>query len=627
MCGICGITTKQKNLDQQSLDKMVVALKHRGPDDCGQWQGQTSDGCRIFFGQTRLSIIDLSPAGHQPMINEDGSCRIIFNGEIYNFLELRQKLLAKGHIFKSQTDTEVLLHLYEDYGIDFLKQLRGMFALALWDSKKQQLVLARDRFGIKPLYFSWCNGLLVFASETQAIIKSGLVSKEINHRSVFNYLNFLSVPPPHTIWQNIYCLLPAHYAIYKNNDVKINSYWHLHNQKTVIPKNNNEVIAYTKKLLQETISQHLLADVPVGIFLSGGIDSSALVSLASQDKTQSLKTLSVVFQEKQFDERAYAKQVAQQFKTDHQEISLSAKQVLKSIPSFIQAMDQPTGDGLNTYLISRVAMQAGLTVVLSGLGGDELFGGYRYYQSLPRLYERFKLFRSLSKSGRRLMGWLPAQLVAGDLDLSRALELWSSPLDLFDYYLASRTIFPLTWQKKLLGDCSSPATTLEKKIMMCYRNQAKRIGDLFNQLSFLDTKFYLAQTLLPDTDVMSMANSLEARVPFLDHILWEYVSNLPSSFKQGVMPKQLLLSSLPQALSQSLISRPKMGFTFPFDLWLKNEWRGWLSGFINSLYLRQHSYFQYGAIKQLSQLFLAGKISWSRLWTVLVFELWYQQNL
>ena len=379
MCGIAGILKLNGPTtpgDTTAVQRMVDAQVHRGPDDSGIYRDR-----QVVLGHRRLSIIDLSPAGRQPMTNEDGTVWITYNGEIYNYRELRDELIAAGYCFTSRTDTEVIIHGYEKWGIEgLLERLRGMFAFALYDARSSRLMLARDRLGIKPRYY-WASAdgeVVAFASEVKALLRSGLVPNETDREALIGFLLFGSVPSPLTTVKGIRCLPPGHYQAVDHRGSALQRYWDVEYASGDEPTRNAATIAAdVHARLEDSVARHLVSDVPLGIFLSGGVDSAALASRAERS---TLRTLTVVFEEKDFSEAEQARQIAEQFHTEHREVLVTGADFMRELPGIFAAMDQPTNDGVNTYFVSKAAREAGLTVVLSGLGGDEVFWGYRHYR-------------------------------------------------------------------------------------------------------------------------------------------------------------------------------------------------------------------------------------------------------
>ena len=406
MCGIAGILTKNNYQDYLSIliERMQGALQHRGPDDRGIY---ISDDRKIALAHTRLSILDLSPAGHQPMSTNDGRFWITFNGEIYNFRELRSNLIAEGEKFLSQTDTEVILKLYQRLGVDCVKHLRGMFAFAIWDDLEKTCFIARDHLGIKPLYYYQSGPTLVFASELRSILASKLPSINLSSSGLYGYLISGSVPEPYTLIEGIYCLEAGHYLYWKAGNLTQQRYWQINfTSEDISPVEAKEKV---RAALIDSIQHHFISDVPVGVFLSGGIDSTAVVALASQTQTEQLRTYSIAFEENEWNEGEIAQKVANTFDTEHTEYKITASLGRELLTKFLDSIDQPSIDGFNTFCVSQITRQNGTKVALSGLGGDELFGGYKSFQQVPRmvrLHQQLQAIKPITLGvGKGLESW------------------------------------------------------------------------------------------------------------------------------------------------------------------------------------------------------------------------------
>ena len=643
MCGICGIISQKEKIRAKSFKKILDTMECRGPDDWGVYiegigkidnkEALANQQGSLMLGQRRLKIIDLTKAANQPMANEDNSLWITFNGEIYNFQELRKDLEKKGHQFKSRSDTEVILHLYEDYGYSCVKYLRGIFSFAILDKRKKELFAARDHLGVKPFYYYKNSNVFLFASEVKAILASGFVKKELDPLAVSDYFTFLSVIEPRTIIKNVKTLLPGHYLVCQNGKVRIEKYWDLERFKNQDPKtrvNKELILKNVRELLEESVKMQMISDVPLGAFLSGGIDSSSVVALASKYSPKPLKTISLGFKEKEFDERPFSQKISQKFKTEHYQILISEKDILNEIPNFIEAMDQPTGDGLNTYLISKIARQGGLTVVLSGLGGDEVFGGYSSFKRLPGLHCFIKKWNLLPKTLQRKIINILIKYKKENLKHQRLLDFLKSQREFFDIYLSSRTAFPTSFRERIFSKSFQEKIKEEgdrEKYLEDFRGEIKNL-DLINAVSYLESNIYMRNTLLRDTDVMSMNHSLEVRVPLLDHKLVEYVFSLPGDLKIGKkLAKPLLVSSLKDFLPKEVYARKKMGFTLPFEKWLRGELVNLFEGSLSGL--KKREYFNLNEVEKIWHMFLEkkGEVNWSRPWLFLVFELWCQKHL
>ena len=600
------------------VEPMQIRLKHRGPDDRGLF---TSNPGRCALAHTRLSILDLSPAGHQPMSTPDGRYWIVFNGEIYNYRELRQELERTGETFASQTDTEVILRLYARDGAGCIDRLRGMFVFSIWDNQRQQLVLARDPFGMKPIYYHAAKNTLAFASEVRALLASGVVPRRLSLDGLASYLQFGSVQDPLTIVDGVRSLLPGHYLLIDRNEdalqiEEVACGNHLL-AGAPVPQiaDRREAVAALRKILEESLRLHLVSDVPLGAFLSGGIDSSALVALMSRVAGEKPKTFSVVFTETGFSEASHARLVAKTFGTEHREILLSEESLIGLLPSALEAMDQPTMDGVNTYVISKAVKEAGITVALSGLGGDELFAGYPSFRRARQLRRMAilpqQLRRSASVLGRALSnGWVRHR---------KFWDLVESDCSPYAVYAISRELFAPAEIRALLRQ-----TSLRSAPYSC-----NGMTDIINSVSTHELKGYMANTLLRDTDQMSMAHALEVRVPFLDPRVAQYVLGLPGEWKvDGRRPKPLLLDALGDLLPEEVWRRPKMGFTLPFERWMRSgleaELEGALLGKRDLTRLGMNS--DYVQVVWDSFKRNARQEPWSRTWALYVLNRWCSSN-
>ncbi|PZU93013.1 MAG: asparagine synthase (glutamine-hydrolyzing) [Pseudanabaena sp.] len=560
MCGIAGILGFKcsKDLLEKKIFTMQSSLIHRGPDDSGIY---VSNDCRSALAHTRLSILDLSTAGHQPMSTIDGRYTITFNGEIYNFLELRQRLENEGETLESHTDTEVVLKLYRKRGKDCLKDLRGMFAFAIWDEQKQSCFITRDSLGIKPLYYWHLNQTLVFASELRAVINSGLPQVNLNLDGLYGYLTTGSVPEPHTLIEDIYCLEAGNWLYWQNGNITKHQYW----QVDFTPQKISIVDAQdiVRQALQESVKYHLVSDVPVGIFLSGGIDSTAILALASQVKSSRLSTYSIAFTETEWNEGVLAKKIANHFGANHTEFQVDAAFAKSILPKFLESIDQPTIDGFNTFCVSQVAHAHGMKVVLSGLGGDEIFGGYKSFQSIPKMVKWGKRLDKIPYARKALayglQHWGKSSKLKRVSDFLRNPPTFSSAYQsfrgIFSHYEAIAIIQSLT-KSDYIGD---PKRSVLKDHHMTP----------LDQVSSLELSSYMRNQLLKDSDVMSMRWGLELRVPFVDRTLLESVASIPSHIRLA-KSKQLLTKSIPE-IPEWIVNRPKRGFSFPFASWMDTD--------------------------------------------------------
>ncbi|MEK9154590.1 MAG: asparagine synthase (glutamine-hydrolyzing) [Patescibacteria group bacterium] len=568
MCGIAGVYFNQKKKKKELeiiVSKMVQQQVNRGPDDSGIFIDAKNN---IAFGHNRLAIIDLSKSGHQPM--KFGDLWITFNGEIYNFLELKKGLEKKGYKFKTKTDTEVILALYSAYGEKSFLMLRGMFAFGLWDGKEKKLFLVKDRYGIKPLYYFSDNEKLIFASTVKTLAESGLVPLKKNPDAMLGFLLFGSVPLPMTTIQNILAVPAGHYLVLEQgNRKKLVEYYN----PLAFFENKKEIEFYeaqknVRNILEESLNLHLISDAPLGIFLSGGLDSSAIAALAAKNREKPITTLSVIFDEPEFSEQEYQRAVAKKIKSDHREIKITAKDFNDSLEEIFKTMDQPTIDGINTFFIAKAAKKAGLKTVLSGLGADEIFLGYPHFKK-AELMRRIQKFPEILK--------LPLKLGAFFGGRYSKLSYFIDN-DILSFYLGLRGLFSPQETAKILGiDLKDVQDFLQKFYDSFFASNNASFNALHpvNLLSFLEMKLYLQNQLLKDTDFMSMHHSVEVRVPFLDHPLVEYLSSLSPKLKlSNDVSKPLLVDSVRNLLPAEILSRKKMGFTFPFQKWLSSDVKG-----------------------------------------------------
>jgi len=602
MCGIAGVVRLHGRIleqDRASVTLMLRAQAHRGPDgeDCFADE-------RVCLGHRRLAIIDLSDNGREPMANEAGDVWVSFNGEIYNFAELRSELVASGHVFRSRTDTEVLVHGYEEWGLEsLLERLRGMFAFALYDARRAgaaKLFLVRDRFGIKPLYYARRGDALWFASELTALVRSGAVAAELDDHALTSFLEYGSIPGPRTALRDTETLPAGHYVEVSGGRSSRRRYWRLGGASG----DDSESIP---DLLAKSVRAHLASDVPLGVFLSGGIDSATLVALASSTLSEPLKTLSVVFDDDGLNESAFARRVADRYRTDHREVFLDAEDFLETLPDIFDAMDSPTIDGVNTYFVSRAAKRAGLTVVLSGLGGDEVFLGYPHYKTLATFDPLVGL---LARLPRRLRAVVAATAKAiARKDKLGYLEV-PTPANVYRVF---RGLFSPRQIAELVDgvEAGGPFGVDEA---LTHQDEEETLLQTTVRLEF---EHYLQHQLLRDTDTMSMAHSIEARVPFLDHVLVEAVARRPFASKLSRrINKPLLVNALPEPLPREVWNRRKQGFTLPFKRFMlahRDELRE---------RARESNLFRADAVDAMWNELESGRSHWSRPWALVVFAAW-----
>ncbi len=621
MCGVTGLLSFSNHFHSQRdvVEAMNSALAHRGPDDHGVW----SEG-PIELGHRRLAIIDLSPGGHQPMHSHDERFVLVFNGEIYNYRELKAEL--GDYPFRSASDSEVILAAYKKWGVACLPKLAGMFVFAIWDRQAQTLLIARDRLGKKPLYWYYNESNLVFASEIRSVLASGLVPRKLSASALSDYLFYQTVHAPNTAIERVQMLQAGHYLLAKpNGEVQEKKFWDF---PTQIQHQNWSAADWAERVrekLEQAVNKRLVSDVPFGAFLSGGIDSSAIVALMSKAAQSPVKTFCISFDEKAFNEAHFAQLIAKKYHTEHHEIRLSPADFLKELPLALKAMDHVSGDGPNTYVVSKATRQAGITMALSGLGGDELFGGYPIFQRSLRL-QNMAWLTQLPHPLRKMMA--RAVLWSKDSIQSRKIgeALQQEYLDPLDLYYLSRQAFSTEQVHKMapgLNAYASPARAWSAQIK-------SNFGDLplLSKVSIAEMRTYMENTLLRDTDQMSMANALEVRTPFLDHELIELVLQAPDTIKMPNFktPKPLLVAAMGDLLPPEIVNRSKMGFTLPFAPWMRKEMRAFCEERLHSLGKRE--YFVGQEIKTAWQQFLEEHPSWhwSRFWALVVLEEWLSEN-
>jgi asparagine synthase (glutamine-hydrolysing) len=619
--------------------RMIEALRHRGPDGCAVESLDARPPASVALGHARLAILDPSPAGRQPMANPDTGDWLTHNGEIYNYRQLRDALPARGEsencgAWRSGTDTEVILRAYARWGPASLDRLRGMFAFGLWDAKRRRLFLARDRLGIKPLYYCSGEGWFLFASEVRALLASGLVHRRLDPVALEQYLAYQSVPAPRTLIEGVSALPPGSWlTVDAEGALATGRYWDLLDR--ACPEARDATATGSRRhvgeLLQEAVALHLVSDVPVGAFLSGGIDSSAVVALM-REAGHTPRTFSVIFSETDYDEARHARRIAARFRTEHSEILLAEGDLLGQLPAALTAMDQPSGDGVNTYVLARAVRSAGITVALSGLGGDELFGGYPSFARLAAAQ------RSL-----RLWGHVPAGLRAGAASALGALSGASGRGRKLAALAASdgtlpmvlpllREVFTGSERRALLADGrkKSPdeghvayARLLGTAYAACPE------AGLLARISYAEARTYMHDVLLRDTDQMSMAHGLEVRVPLLDHSLVEYLMGLPDWQKRpNGIPKRLLVEALDGRLPDDIVRRPKQGFALPFAPWMRGALRGFCEERLAAGRIASRGLLRPEAVRRLWRAFSREGADglWSRVWVLVVLEDWLDRH-
>jgi len=627
MCGICGkITFGSEGPVSPALVKaMADTIRHRGPDDAGYYVSGP-----IGLGFRRLSIIDLQ-GGHQPLSNEDGSIWIVFNGEIYNYQELRTLLLSKGHVFRTQTDTEVIVHLYEESGPECLEKLRGMFAFAIWDGNTKTLLLARDRVGIKPLYYCSNNSSLIFASEIKAILADPSVHREINAEIIDRFLTFLYVPGEETLIHGIQKLPPGHYLLIRNGEQPIiRQYWDLHFPEPSRSRAFQDAQAELLSLLAETIKLHMIADVPVGVLLSGGVDSTGVLSLAVNATDKRMSSFTVGFSGSEVaDERPYARLAAETFGTEHHELTITSRDFAAFMPKYVWYMEEPVCEppAIALYYVSKLARNH-VKVLLSGEGGDEAFAGYSNYRNLVWL-ERAK--RAFSPLNRALV--TAFSLANSLLHLPRVAKYGPLMNDRFPDYYYSRTSNPHRKKASRLGCVYSPdfALTLdhERTLEPVRRLQAHvRDRNTLDAMLYIDTKAWLPDDLLIKADKMTMASSVELRVPLLDHRVLEFAASLPPNFKlKGFTSKCILKKALSQKMPKKIRDRKKAGFPVPYESWLRHDLKNIVWDVLTDRKTTNRGYFRKDVVEGLLQANSNGNDYSKEIFSLLSLELWQRTFL
>ena len=638
MCGICGIVDFSGTpINQDLMRQMSNTLTHRGPDDEGYYfnkQKITNSGQRIenrpsvALAHRRLSIIDLD-TGHQPMSNEDGTIWIVFNGEIYNFIELRNFLKKRGHRFKTRSDTETIIHAYEEWGENCVEKLRGMFAFAIWDEKQKKLLLARDRIGIKPLYYYINNQKLTFGSEIKAILQDHTVKKEINLKALSDYLSLLYVPTPKTMFKGIYKLPPGHILICSQMGLKIKEYWDI-SFAQVKCKSQEQWADELFQLLTNAVKMRLISEVPLGAFLSGGVDSSSVVAIMAQLMKEPVITNSIGFKEAAFNELDYAREVAKLFRTNHYEYTV-IPDALNIIDKLAFFYDEPFADSsaIPTYYVSQVAKQ-NVTVALSGDGGDENFAGYRRYfydklenrirKVIPEIFQK-TFIASLAKIYPKA-DWLPQIFRAKSFLTNLSL----SPHKAFFYSVSQ--LLPGMKEKLLNKDVIATLKGYDTaSIFETYFNKAAQTDDPLSRVQYIDIKTYLVDDILTKVDRASMAHALEVRVPILDHKFMEFVATIPSFLKlNGHESKYIFKKAMSHLLPSYIFERKKMGFVIPIQRWFRKEIKELSEDILFNTKAKQRGLFNYKFIEKLWHEHQQGIGNHtSILWALLMFEKWYEK--
>ena len=615
MCGIAGIYSFNGPVaGEGTITRVADAINHRGPDANGYYESGN-----IKLGHKRLSIIDLFECSNQPMSDNTGRYRIIFNGEIYNFTEIRTRLT--DYPFKSKGDTEVLLAAYITWGPACLDMCKGMFAFAIWDNEERELFLARDRFGVKPLYYFHNNDFFFFASEIRALLASELIPSKINTSAIAVFLQYQSVEGSETMVEGIKSLGAGTYMTVGADGLHVHRYWNIIQKKPDFDFDNyDKVKKRIYELLLSSVERRMISDVPLGAFLSGGIDSSAIVGLMAEVSRDQVNTFTVGFEEKEFDESPFAGIVAKKFNTRHQQILLKTGSFLNELIPALNAMDSPSGDGVNSYVVSKAIRESGIAVALSGVGGDELFAGYPIF----RQYMQLMNFRNVWRPMRGVRHIFADFMSNRDSRTGRYIQLLRSPdADISTFYPAFRQIV----SPAMLSEC----TNLSFDYLGANEDLVKLNGDLsklplLSQVSVAEYLGYTQHTLLKDMDQMSMARSLEVREPYFDHELVEFVLHIPDKLKYPTYPKKLLVDSLSGLLPPEIVHRKKQGFVFPWNEWMKNELRTFCESHLNAA--AERDFIKGPQLMLYWKRFLRGdeSVRWMEIWLFVVLEYWLQKN-
>ncbi len=623
MCGIAGIVSSNsgERIEPSTIQRMCDAIVHRGPDDEGIF---VKDGTGL--GMRRLSIIDLA-GGHQPVFNEDGTVWVVYNGEIYNFPELRPELESRGHRFSTNTDTEMIVHLYEEMGAECVQKLRGMFAFALYDERHRRLLIARDRLGKKPLHYACADGRLLFGSEIKSILAVAPELSTVNQQALLQYMYFGYIPDPATAFTPIHKLPPGHLLEFERGEVRVRKYWDLPEYGTHQPRSEEECLEELEYRLAEAVRIRLISDVPLGALLSGGTDSSTVIALMARASSTPVKTFSIGFRHDDFNEAPYARTVAERFGTEHHELILEPN-VVETVETLTRSLEEPFGDSsmLPTYYVCCLARQH-VTVALSGDGGDEIFAGYGRY----RIHSQRQIFERVPGWARRwyrerLYPRLPRAMHGRKFSYNVSLPWRERYVDGVSFLPAFEREIPLLSDefRATLQQGEDP-----QQILFRYFNEAPA-HDPVSQMLYVDTKTYLVADILTKVDRMSMATSLEVRVPLLDHVFLEWVTGLPPEWKMRGMKQKYILRKLAERVGvpKEVLYRKKQGFALPLVHWIRHELKDLLLTVLLEPRTLQRGYFNPQAIRRLlDEHFQGRRVHSGRIWRLLMFELWHRNFL
>jgi asparagine synthase (glutamine-hydrolysing) len=637
MCGICGVWeygAANGSVDESLLARMRDQMTHRGPDDSGEL---VFDNARGGFGFRRLSIIDLSAAGHQPMHGCDERTWLVFNGEIYNHAKLRAGLEQRGHVYRSKTDSETILHLYEERGIDFVEDIEGDYGIAIWDATREQLVLVRDRIGVKPLYYYFKDGRFIFASEIKAILQHPSVTPDIDEKALYHYLTFLTTPAPSTLFRDIHKLPAGHLLILsRDGSLQIRQYWDALPPEQPIQRSDEEHKAEILRLLRDSIGKRMMSDVPFGVFLSGGVDSSANVALMSEQMTRPVDTFTVGFSDAEYlNELESARRIAKQFGTNHHEVIISEKEMRDFLPALVFHQDEPIADPVCVplYYVSKLARDSGTIVIQVGEGADEIFSGYENYVRHLRIYENFwrhaeNLPLALRRTVANISG--PALEATGRkraaVELIRRLganePLFWGGVVVYDEALKPR-VLSQQLRERLNGTSSIQVVSKYLKHIENERPESEFLA----RMTYLELKLRLPELLLMRVDKITMATSVEARVPFLDHHLVEYALGVPRSLKvEGASGKHILKRALEDILPRDLLYTRKRGFGAPVREWFRSALPEWFDSHVLNSTLRKRDLLEYAFVSKMLTEHRNQSKDWGfHLWALLNLSLWYER--
>jgi asparagine synthase (glutamine-hydrolysing) len=624
MCGICGIVAfdTSRTVEPRFVQAMTDSIRHRGPDDDGLYAGG-----QAVLGHRRLAIIDLH-RGHQPITNEDGTVWIVFNGEIYNYRELRQDLIARGHRLKTLSDTEVIVHLYEEHGAACVEHLRGMFAFAIWDARQRRLLLARDRVGIKPLYYTIADGLLLFASEIKALLTHPAVQRRAEPRAIDSFLMHNYVPGEDTALAGIRRLLPGHHLVLEGGGIAVTRWWDLHFPDQPMRGSEDELTQALSTLLEDAVREHMIADVPVGVLLSGGVDSTAMLSFAAEQTQRPVQTFTVGFSEPGItDERPYARIAARRSGSTHHEMTVSAHDFQAFLPRYVRHMEEPVCEppAVALYYVTRLASQH-VKVLLSGEGGDEAFAGYPNYRNSVWL-ERVKALGG-GPSGAAAAGFELMASASGHPRWRRFAHALRNELADCYWSRTSGPLSPLVQAKADLYTDGFRSQTLQAPSKALLREMFEGVASesVLNRMLYVDTKTWLPDDLLIKADKMTMASSVELRVPLLDHRVLEFAAALPPHMKlKGLRTKHILKRALAQRVPREILERRKTGFPVPFQRWFNGELKDFVRGLLTDQCTRQRGYFEPRAVLALLDRCESGENLSGELFSLVTLELWHRE--